>query len=312
MIHPFQHGKNPASVVKRIAMIVQSRGEIAEGLCAIGMPELPAFLLIGERPALFDAGMTFMGPRYIEGLKSRLGDEKRLCFNFLTHSHFDHCGAGPFLKRKIGHLQTGAHPLAADTFRKPGAVSLIRSLSEHFEKRNPDEDVSFDGLNVEIVLRDGMEIDPGGGLDFRVIATPGHTRDSVCFYIRKFRALITGEAAGVYDRNMTIHPEFLSSYRDYLHSLEKLAALEPEILMMGHYFTLTGADAKGYIAKSIERTRAFRARIEDCLHERNGDTEAVVQRIFREDYRETGAILQEERPYLINLQAKVRAVAEKR
>ena len=293
-------------------MIVESRGEITAGLCAIGMPELPAFLLIAEQPALFDAGMTFMGPRYLEGLRSRLGDEKRLAFNFLTHSHFDHCGAAPFLKRRIGRLQTGAHPLAAETFRKPGAVALIRSLGEHFEKKSGDEDVSFGGLEVDLVLHDGMEIELGGGLDFRVIATPGHTRDSVSFYIPKFRALIAGEAVGVYDQNMTIHPEFLSSYRDYIHSLERLAMLEPEILMMAHYFTLTGPEARSYVSKSIERTRAFRARIEDRLHEQNGDREAVVQRIFQEDYLETGAILQEERPYLINLQAKVRAVAEDR
>ena len=81
---------------------------------------------------------------------------------------------------------------------------------------------------------------------------------------------------------------------------------------MSHYFTLTGGDAAGYVAKSIERTKGFKTRIEDDLHELNGDREAVVQRIFREDYQETGAILQEERPYLINLQAKVKAVAEKR
>ena len=292
-------------------MIVESSGEITVGLCAIGRPELPAFLLIAEQPALFDAGMTFMGPRYLEGLRSRLGDEKRLSFNFLTHSHFDHCGAAPYLKRKIGRLQTGAHALAAETFRKPGAVALIRSLGEHFEKQNNDGEVSFDGLEVDLVLHDGMEIELGG-LYFRVIATPGHTRDSVSFYIPKLKALIAGEAVGVYDRNMTIHPEFLSSYRDYLTSLERLAALEPEILMMAHYFTLTGPEARSYAEKSIERTRAFRRRIEDCLHEQNGDREAVAQRIFQEDYLETGAILQEERPYLINLQAKIRAVAEDR
>ena len=303
--------RGPAFTEKGIAMIVASRGEIAEGLFAIGKPELPAFLLTGERPTLFDAGMTFMGPLYVEGLRDLLGDEQRLSFNFLTHSHFDHCGAGPFLKRKIGRLQTGAHPLAADTFRKPGAIALIRSLGEHFERRNGNEDVSFDGLEVDLLLEDGMEIDLGG-FAIQVIATPGHTRDSISFYIPELRALIAGEAVGVYDGNRTIHPEYLSSYGDYLHSLEKLAALEPEILMMAHYFTLTGPDARSYIPKSIARTRTFRARIEAYLHEENGDREAVVRRIFREDYRETGAILQEERPYLINLRAKVRAVAENR
>jgi len=33
---------------------------------------------------------------------------------------------------------------------------------------------------------------------------------------------------------------------------------------------------------------------------------------FQEDYEKTGAILQEKRPYLINLQAKVKTIAEKR
>jgi len=242
------------------------------------MPELPAFLMIGEQPALFDAGMTFMGPRYLEGLKTYLGNENRLRFNFLTHSHFDHCGASPFLKRKISQLQIGAHRLAADTFKKPNAIALIRSLSQGYEKKNGHEDTSFDNLYVDIIFEDGMEIDLGNGLDFRVITTPGHTRDSVSFFIPEFKALIPGEAVGVYDKNMTIHPEFLSSYNDYMASLEKLATLNLDILMMSHYFTLTGEDAKGYIAKSIERTKEFKVRIENDLHELSGDREAVVQR----------------------------------
>lgn len=48
------------------------------------------------------------------------------------------------------------------------------------------------------------------------------------------------------------------------------------------------------------------------MNEADGDRSVVVKRIFREDYEDTGAILQDARPYLINLEAKVRAVAEGR
>jgi hypothetical protein len=48
------------------------------------------------------------------------------------------------------------------------------------------------------------------------------------------------------------------------------------------------------------------------LNDANADRATVVRRIFKEDYEDTGAILQEERPFLINLEAKVRAVAEGR
>ncbi len=295
-------------------MIIESRGKIGDGLFAVGTPELPAYLLTGMNPAVFDAGMTVMGPVYLKDVRALLGDETPLRYVFLTHAHFDHSGACPYLKRNIRGLQVGAHPLAAETFRKPNAVELIRSLSRDYEDRHAaqtgGEDIFFDALQVDILLEDGMDFDLGGGLEFKVVATPGHTRDSISFYIPKLKALITGEAIGVYDRNMTIHPEFLASYNDYLASLEKLACLETDMLLMAHYFTLTGEDARGYIAKSIARTRIFRKRIEDNLHDLHGDREAVVKRIFREDYEETGAILQEARPYLINLAAKVRAVAE--
>jgi glyoxylase-like metal-dependent hydrolase (beta-lactamase superfamily II) len=297
-------------------VIIESSGKIADGLFAVGEPGLPAFLLVGEKPALFDAGMTFMGPSYLKDVRAQLGDENRLRFIFLTHAHFDHSGACPYLKRQIPGLRVGAHPLAAETFRRPNAVALIRSLSRECEQGHAAQtggrDVAFDALDVDILLEDGMEVDLGGGFGFRVVATPGHTKDSISFFIPKLRALITGEAVGVYDRNMTIHPEYLSSYRDYLASLEKLARLEPDIVMMGHYFTLTGADAGAYMAKSIEKTKIFRERIERCLREYRGDREEVVKRIFREDFEETGAILQEERPFLINLTAKVKAVAEDR
>jgi 2-aminobenzoylacetyl-CoA thioesterase len=297
-------------------MIIESKGKIGEGLYAIGVPELPAYLLMGEKPALFDAGMTFMGPLYWEGLKEHLGDPGRLQYLFLTHSHFDHSGAAPYLKRKIAGLQIGAHVLAAETFKKPNAVKLIQSLSENCEEKYRDmignENVLFDALAVDIVLSDGTEMDLGGGLGFRVITTPGHTKDSISFYIPRFKALITGEAVGVYDKNFTTHPEYLSSYNDYMASLERLAALDIAIIMMSHYYTLTGADAAGYIPQAIESARQFRARIEKYLEELHGDRESVVQRIYREDYEETGAIQQEARPYLINLTAKVKAVAENR
>jgi glyoxylase-like metal-dependent hydrolase (beta-lactamase superfamily II) len=297
-------------------MIIRSEGKLADGLYALGGAHLPAFLLDGRTPVLFDAGMTFMGPAYRKDLANILGKAGRLRFLYLTHSHFDHCGSGPYLKRHIPGLSVAASRPAAQTLRKPNAVELIRSLSRDCEELYRDkvgeEDISFDSLEVDVVLEDGAEVELDGGLSFRVIATPGHTRDSVCYYIPRLRALITGEAVGVFDERFTIQPEFLASYRDYAASLEKLLPLEVDLLMVGHYYTLTGGDARGYVARSLKQTEVFRERIERCLDEAGGDREAVVRRIHREDYLLTGANLQEERPYLINLQAKVRAVAEGR
>jgi len=297
-------------------MIIRKAGKIVEGLYALADIDLPAWLVTAEAPALFDAGITFMGPSYLREIRRYLGDERRLRWVFITHAHFDHAGSVPYLRRHIPSLKVAASRLAADIFKKPNAVNLIRSLSMDYEEQHKtlfgEENVFFDGLEVDRILEDGQTVDLGGGWTFRVIATPGHTRDGLSFYFPGIKALICGEAAGVPDRNFRIHPEFLASYRDYVASLERLAALDTEIIMLSHHYVLTGEDARSYLKKSLESTLAFAERIRKYLAESGGDQESVVKRIFKEDHRDTGAIQQAERPYLINLAAKVKAVAENR
>ena len=297
-------------------MIIRKAGKIVEGLYALADIDLPAWLVTAETPALFDAGITFMGPSYLREIRRYLGDESRLQWVFITHAHFDHAGSVPYLRRHIPGLEVAASRLAADIFKKPNAVNLIRSLSLDYEEQHRtlfgNENVFFDGLEVDRILEDGETVDLGGRWSFRVISTPGHTRDGISFYFPGIKALICGEAAGVPDRNFRIHPEFLASYRDYVASLEKLAALDVEIIMLSHHYVLTGQEARGYLKASLESTFAFAERIRRYLAESGGDAESVVKRIFKEDHQDTGAIQQAERPYLINLAAKVKAVAENR
>ncbi len=295
-------------------MIIEKAGKIVEGLYALADIDLPAWLVAADTPSLFDAGITFMGPGYLKEIRRYLGDENRLRWLFITHAHFDHSGTAPYLKRHIPGLKVAASRLAADIFKKPNAVTLIQSLSRDYEEQHKtlfgSENVFFDALEIDRILEDGETVELGGGWTFRVIATPGHTRDGISFYFPGVKALICGEAAGVPDRNFRIHPEFLASYRDYVASLEKLAALDVEIIMLSHHYVLTDADARGYLKKSLESTFGFAERIRRYLNEAGGDRDTVVKRIFKEDHQDTGAIQQAERPYLINLAAKVKAVAE--
>ncbi|MGC8810424.1 MAG: MBL fold metallo-hydrolase [bacterium] len=296
-------------------MIMESKGKISAQFYALGEPALPAYLFVGKDPVLFDAGMTFMGPHYLQNLKAILGDPPRVTHLLLTHSHFDHCGAAPFLKRNIPGLKIAASKLAAEVWQRPTAIQFIQNLSKSMEEKFAslikDDDVSFTGLEVDLILHDGQEVTLGDGTKIQAIATPGHTKDALSFYLPELKVLIAGEAVGSLDRNFNIRPVFLSSYKDYLQSLAKLQKLDIELLILGHFYCL-GGNIKKVLLKAQQATEEFAQRISQELASSNGDQEAVVRKIFKEDYQEKKLILQEERPFLINLAAQVKAVAEGR
>jgi glyoxylase-like metal-dependent hydrolase (beta-lactamase superfamily II) len=292
-------------------MVRLSAGKITDDFYALGTPDYPVYLLKGKQPVLFDAGMTFMGPRYLDDLKASLGDRQRLAYLFLTHSHFDHSGAAPFLKRKIPGLKVAASRLAGEIFNRPNAIKLIQSLSQGMEEKFRDQignhDVTFQGLDLDRTFEDGEIVELEDGIRIQVISTPGHTRDAVSYYLPHLKALVAGEAVGTVDRKSAIRPVFLSSYDDYLDSLEKLRPLEVQILLFGHLYFVTG-DAQEMIVRAIESTRAFAQRIEQELDAAGGDQEMVVQKIFNEDRRERNLMGMEDRPMLLNLAAQVKAI----
>lgn len=294
-------------------MIIREKGRIRDGVTMIGNSGYPGWLFTCGIPTLFESGVTVIGPSYFRDLQRELGDPNLLRYNFITHAHFDHAGSLPYLKRKIPGLKIVASRLAAETLKKDNAIALIRKLNSYYEENYGHlangEDVVFQPIEIDRTVEDGDVIDMEG-FTIRVIATPGHTRDSVTYYVPEVKGLISGETIGVYDRKFRNRPQFLSSYKDYICSLEKLAALDLDLIMMGHDYALTGPDAAEYMGKAIKATHAFRDRIEAGLSDSGASQEAVVRKIFEEDFVGSDAIQQDEQSFLINLGAMVKAIAE--
>jgi len=126
---------------------------------------------------------------------------RRVAAIVLTHSHFDH--------------SAGARPLAELTGAPVRAV-------------DPAHRLGSEGLPPGTVVREG-------GCELEVIATPGHSSDSVSLYLRADRAVLTGDT--VLGRGTAVLAQD-GSLADYLRSLDKLRALadaaDLETLLPGH------------------------------------------------------------------------------
>lgn len=149
----------------------------------------------------------------------------------LTHSHPDHAeGAAAFA------ALTGAPVLAADPAFRLGGEGLA-----------PGETIA------------------AGGCEIRVLATPGHSPDSVCLHLPADGALLTGDT--VLGRGTTVLAHD-GSLADYLASLDRLRALtdtaELATLLPGHGPILTSpaATLDYYIAHRHERLAEVTAALE--------------------------------------------------
>jgi hypothetical protein len=86
----------------------------------------------------------------------------------------------------IPGLKIAASRLAAETLKKENAIKLIRKLNAYYEENYKylakGEDVLFQPVDVDRIIEDGETMDMNGYI-VRAIATPGHTRDSITYYI---------------------------------------------------------------------------------------------------------------------------------
>ncbi len=192
--------------------------KISEGLSVleISRPEgyslSPVLLYDDKNVILFDAGL----PGQLEIIKSAISDEgsdfSKLNLVLITHHDMDHIGSLAAIKKENPNVKIMTSTGEKDYVQydklpaKTVGERLKQVVLDYEEKtgtiiKKPVTDESAKILyanyitSVDEVLEDGQELSYCGGII--VIHTPGHTPGHCCYYLKKYRALITGDALNV-------------------------------------------------------------------------------------------------------------------
>lgn len=250
------------------------------------VPGDSAFLIDdGVTAVLYDSGFAFTGGIIAENIRKQLG-ERPLEYILLSHSHYDHVLAVPYIKRIYPKARVVAGRHAAQVFARPSARAVMRQLNEKAAAKYgaaPWED-RIDELQVDITVEDGDRI-TCGGLHFTAVGLPGHTRCAVGYYLHERKLLLGVETLGVYFGGDTYLPSFLVGYQMTLDSFQRAKGLGAEEMLLPHYGLADQEALRRYLDRSEAATRQTADRILTLLQQ--GRTEEEILALCeREDYRD--------------------------
>lgn len=301
------------------SMIFGEKGFVKNDLYVTGFAWSPAYLVDAHVPVIFESGFHCMGRVYERDIKAVI-QNKRPAYLFITHVHYDHCGATSYLKEAFPGMRIAASQRAAEIIGRPNAQALMRALSKNAYSIISSKDIvdrnmliedDFQPFNVDIILKDMDVIDICNGITVQVFETPGHTRDMLSYYIPEKRILVATESTGCRSQTGHIITEFLVDFDKYMASIIRLSQLDIEVLCQGHHFVFTGDDVRRHLEQSLESAERFRDNVIGFLKAKGGSIDQVVEIIKAMEYDTNPGPKQPEKAYLINLRTRVAYLAER-
>ena len=239
-------------------------------------------------------GMSWIAPALEKQFAAMAFDFSRIRYLVITHSHFDHCGAVPYLKRKFPQAEILASAYAQRVFSLKKAVQFIAAMNDRMleisgaRKEAESLNLKIDELQVEQTVSDQDTVDLGKGITVRFLETPGHTRCSLSAYVPSLKILFPSDAAAfpTFAGTGAAHPSPQYDFRLYQESLKKLAALDVEILAFEHHGFLRGVEAKQFLARAGERTEEDRKFVTENVRGPE-DFDRVAQKLAEEFLEQT-------------------------
>lgn len=215
-----------------------SRFDYPEGIVnvTIGLHGGEATLIkSGEKTVLHDCGMAYCAPQIIENLKKELGG-RPLDYILVSHTHYDHIGALPYIKKAFPEATVCGSAYAQYVFTRPGAHRVMKELGIAAAKLygNGDEEIITDGMAVDLVMKDGDKLDLGGKY-IVALETKGHTDCAMTFVLEPDSVMFTSESTGVCAGPDNVNVAILKSFDDSIASAEKCKAYGPKRIISPHF-----------------------------------------------------------------------------
>jgi len=275
-------------------MWIKEPGEINERLLFLGNRQTCLYLIKGDCYMLIGGGGQWIVPELEKQIRDYRIDMDRVRYLFIGHTHYDHCGAVPYLQKRYPHIKILASQEAVKLFNMEKAVNNMQKFSHQAMENlglsmiHDGISLEFDGISVSRGLTDGDRIELDDDLFFTVYETPGHSRCSMIAYTPNQKWLFPSDSLCMPTGDAE---EFAStaseSYVTFLESLKKIETLDVRLCAWEHFGVMTDEDARDIVKRCIRFTLDYRRKMLSLLEETK-DPEAVAHWATKDTLNRTG------------------------
>ena len=236
-----------------------------------------AILILGtEKTGLYDCGMACFEDKLIANIHKALDNKNRtLDYIFLSHTHYDHIGALPYILKEWPDVKVCAGEKAIRVFASEGArrtmVELGNAAKEQFDSK---VEITADGMRVDIIMKDGDSVSLGKE-EITAFVTKGHTDCSMSYLLEPQKILFASESTGVRNGTTFMYPSILKSYNDAIESAYRMKQIDVNCIIGPHYGAVTQKEMKTFFDEFISAAKAERELIFKGIEEGLSDEEIL-------------------------------------
>lgn len=192
-----------------------------------------SWLIKGTKNILYDPGMAYSAEQMIENVKKELKDAP-LDAVLLSHSHYDHVAALPYVKKEWPNAVVYGSAHAAEILKKSSVRNTIRKFNEDAARGAGVSGVppwDEECLQVDVAVKEG-DVIVLGNHEIAVYETPGHTRCSLSYLVDR-DVMFASETVGLFSGERYM-PCYLVGYQICLDAVEKLRKARARRVFISH------------------------------------------------------------------------------
>lgn len=265
--------------------------ELTKSITLLGTDFFNLYLIKGETYAIIEGGVSGITYPFLNQLTQLGVPLESISYLVILHAHFDHMMVFPTLLERYPWMKIVSSERNRTTFSNGRILSKIfdsdRKVSLALMEKglvteipNLNSPASFP---LDIPVHEGSVLDLGDGVNIRFIETPGHSPDCLSAYREEEGALFCSDGAGFHIPPNFFRPNYWFRLDEAEKSLDRIKAIDPEILCRGHYGAIIGKETiRNNLQNASRSLDAFKTFVLDRIQ--SGHSIDAITREVTDDF----------------------------